>query len=325
MLKRRETLHKYHPGAHLRELLTAERPLPTIWGGTAHHAQLAEAVGFKAFGLSGSNTSTQLLGLPDAGLLTMTELVDNVRRVCNATRLPVIVDCDTGFGNAVNVVRTVDEVVRAGAAALFLEDQVSPKRCGFVKGKEVIALDEAVGKFRAACEHRDELDPSFVIIGRTDVRGAAGGSLDAVVERGKAYLEAGIDIFYAEALQTREEIRYVRAALPDCLLMVIPYSMKPPLSRQEIADLGLCLASVHIARIGATAMYDFLIDYRERGEDAWNQFSTEKEQHPLGGFGIFDLTGFPEILDLERRYLPKERLDRYDDSIGVYDPRSRKT
>jgi 2,3-dimethylmalate lyase len=325
MLKRRETLQETRPGARLRELLANEHPLPTIWGGTAHHAQLAESVGFKAFGLSGSNTSTQLLGLPDAGLLTMTELVDNVRRVCSATRLPVIVDCDTGFGNAVNVVRTVDEVIRAGAAALFLEDQVSPKRCGFVKGKEVIALDEAVGKFRAACDRRDELDPSFVIIGRTDIRGAAGGSLDEVVERGKAYLEAGIDIFYAEALQSRDEIRHVRAALPGCLFMVIPYSMNPPLTRKEIAELGLCLASAHIARIGAAAMYDFLVDYRERGEDAWNQFSAEKEQHPLGGFGIFDLTGFPEVLALERKYLPKERLERYDASIGVYDPRSRKS
>ena len=150
--------------------LLEKGPLPVagIWGGTAHHAQLAEATGFAFFGISGSNTSTQLLGLPDAGLITLTELVENTRRICQAVSIPVVVDCDTGFGNAINVCRTVDEIIRAGAASLFIEDQVAPKRCGFVKGKELVSLEEAVGKYRAACDVRDRLDPDFVIMARTD-------------------------------------------------------------------------------------------------------------------------------------------------------------
>ncbi|UCE31277.1 MAG: isocitrate lyase/PEP mutase family protein, partial [Burkholderiales bacterium] len=131
------------PSTAFRNMLSAG-PLPVvgIWGGTAHHAQLAEMAGFPFFGVSGSNVSTHVLGLPDAGLLTLTELVETTRRICQAVSIPVCVDCDTGFGNAINVVRTVHEIIHAGAASLFIEDQVAPKRCGFVKGKELIPLSE---------------------------------------------------------------------------------------------------------------------------------------------------------------------------------------
>ncbi len=307
----------------LRKLFEDSQILTTIWGATAHHAQLSQGAGFQAFGISGSNTSTHLLGLPDAGFITLTELVENVERICRAVEIPVLVDCDTGFGNAINVRRTVDSVIRAGAACLFIEDQVFPKRCGFVKGKELIPLEEAVGKYRAAADVRDELDPDFMLMARTDARGAVGGSVEEVIRRGKAYLEAGVDIFYAEALQSREEIRAVRAALPDCLLIATQYAIKPPLSRQEMIDLGLSMTGIHIARIASIAMYEFLKDYRQRGEDAYNEFTARYEGHPLAGFGIFDLTGFPQVVEWERAYLPKERLERYEQSLGVYDPRHR--
>jgi 2-methylisocitrate lyase-like PEP mutase family enzyme len=305
--------------------MLAEGPLPVvgIWGATAHHAQLVEATGFSYFGLSGSNVSTHLLGLPDAGLLTLTELVEATRRVCQAVSIPVCVDCDTGFGNAINVVRTVEEIIRAGAASLFIEDQVAPKRCGFVKGKELIPLDEAVGKYRAACDVRDRLDPDFVIMARTDARGAVGGSMDEVMRRGRAYLDAGVDVLYVEALQSREEIRAVREAFPDALLKVTPYAIDPPLTTAEMREFGLCTAGMHITRVGAIAMYDFLQRYRDGGDDVFNAYSAQHRGHPLSGFGIFDLTGFPKVEALERRYLPAERMQRYDQSIGVYDPRAR--
>ena len=310
------------PSAALRAMLKqGPLPLAGIWGSTAHHAQLAEATGFKFFGISGSNTSTHLLGLPDAGLLTLTELAENTRRICQAVSIPVLVDCDTGFGNAINVVRTVDEIIRAGAASLFIEDQVAPKRCGFVKGKEIIAIEEAVGKYRAACDVRDRLDPDFVMIARTDARGAVGGGMDEVLRRGRAYLDAGIDILYVEALQSREEIKALRAAFPDAWLKITPWAIDPPISAAEMAAFGMCVTGVHITRIGAIAMYDFLLDYRARGDDAYNEFATRNKNHPLGGFGIFDLTGFPQVMELEKRYLPAETLSRYDQSLGVYDPR----
>jgi 2-methylisocitrate lyase-like PEP mutase family enzyme len=310
------------PTTALRRMLKeGPLPIPSIAGATAHHAQLAEAAGFKLFGISGAHTSAHLLGLPDAGLITLTELVENVRRVCQSVSIPVSVDCDTGFGNAVNVVRTVDEVIRAGAAMLFIEDQVAPKRCGFVKGKELIPLEEAVGKYRAACDVRDRLDKDFVIMARTDARGAVGGGIDEVMRRGRAYLDAGVDILYVEALQSRAEIRAVREAFPDALIKVTPWAIEPPISEAESRDFRFATTSMHIAKIGAIAMYDFLLDYKKRGEDAFNEFFQGNKGHVLGGFGLFDLTGFPKVTEMEQQYLPAETMARYDQSLGVYDPR----
>jgi 2-methylisocitrate lyase-like PEP mutase family enzyme len=315
-----------NPGATLRQLFR-EGPLPLVgvWGATAHHAQLAEDVGFKFFGLSGSDLSTQILGLPDAGLLTMTELVEATRQICNAVSLPVVVDCDTGFGNAISVQRTVGEVIRAGAACLFIEDQVAPKRCGFVKGKMLISVEEAAGKIRAACAVRDEIDPEFMIMARTDARGAVGGSMEEVLVRGKAYLDAGADILYASALQSREDVRRLREAFPDALLELMPLAIDPPLSTKEVEDFRICTCGVHIARVGAILMHDFLLQYREQGEDAFNAFSAKHRNHRLGKLGLLDLTGFPKILELEQKFLPAETMARYDQSIGIYDPRPPKT
>ncbi len=307
---------------HFRKLLkTGPYPLLGVWGATAHHAQLAEATGFSHFGISGANTSTHLLGMPDAGLLTLTELVENTQRICQAVSIPVVVDCDTGFGNAINTQRTVSEIIRSGAASLFLEDQVAPKRCGFVKGKELIPLEEAAGKYRAACDMRDQLDPDFVIMARTDARGAVGGSMEEVIRRGRAYLEAGVDVLYVEALQSREEIKMVREAFPDALLKVTTYAINPGLTAKEMEEFRLCTAGIHITKIGAITMYEFLKDYAVRGNDAYNEFSEQYKDHPLGGFGVFDLTGFPRVQELERKYLPPETFERYEKSLGVYDPR----
>jgi 2-methylisocitrate lyase-like PEP mutase family enzyme len=323
MRLRRESGTKIKPSSALRRLFK-EGPLPLVgvWGATAHHAQLAENAGFKFFGLSGSDVSTQLLGLPDAGFLTLTELVNATRWVCGATSLPVVVDCDTGFGNAITVHRTTEEVILAGAACLFIEDQEAPKRCGFVKGKMLISVEEAAGKLRAACSVRDRLDPDFMIMARTDARGAVGGGMDEVIRRGKAYLEAGADIFYASALQNREELNALRTAFPDALLEVMPLATKPPLSQKEAEELRVATCGVHIGRIGAVLMHDFLREYAARGEDAVNDFANKHQGHPLNGLGLLDLTGFPHLLELEEKYLPAEMMEKYEQSIGVYDPRA---
>jgi 2-methylisocitrate lyase-like PEP mutase family enzyme len=301
-----------------RKLLESQEPHTTVFGATAHHAQLAEATGYKAFGLSGSNLSTHLLGMPDAGLSTLTELVDCTRNVCRAVRIPVLVDIDTGFGNALNVRRTVEEVIRAGAAGLFLEDQLAPKRCGWVKGKELVSLEEAVGKYRAACDVRDDLDPNFIIMARTDARTAIGGGYDEVVRRCRAYLDAGVDVLYAEALQNRDEVREIRRLFPSCPMTV---SIRPLLTDLEMREFRICTAWLHIAKVGSIAMYDFLVKYAREGRQVWEDYQLATQSHPLGGFGLFDLTGFPQLTELEKKYLPAEQLDKYEGSLGHYDPR----
>lgn len=306
----------------LRKLLQGDELLVMVMVGTANEALLAQKAGFKAIGISGASTCIQILGLPDAGFLTLTELVENVERICRAVDLPVRVDCDTGFGNAINVRRTVESVIRAGAASLFIEDQVAPKRCGFTRGKEVVSIEEAVGKYRAAVDVRNEMDPDFTIMARCDARGTVGGSVEEVIRRGKAYLEAGVDIFYPEALQSREEIKQVRKALPDCLIYASTQAIQPPLTEEEYKELGLCMAICHIFEVGSIAMYDFLVELRKRGIVAVNEFRQKARSHPLGEFGTLDLTGFPKVAEWEKKYLSSDQLKKYDSTIGVYDPRA---
>jgi 2-methylisocitrate lyase-like PEP mutase family enzyme len=255
--------------------------------------------------------------MPDAGLTTLTELVDCTRNICRAVNIPVLVDIDTGFGNALNVRRTMDEVIRAGAAGVFLEDQLAPKRCGWVKGKELVSIEEATGKYRAASDMRGELDRDFVIMARTDARTAAGGGFDEVVRRGKAYLEAGADVLYVEALQSRDEVRQIRKLFPSCPLTV---SIRPLLTDAEMAEFRVCTAWLHIAKVGAIAMYDFLAKYAREGRQVWEDYQGATEAHPLGGFGLFELTGFPQLTELEKKYLPAQ-AERYQNSLGNYDPR----
>jgi 2,3-dimethylmalate lyase len=311
--------YKDDRASELRRLLNAPGCLRTIWGACAHHAQLAQLAGFKAFGVSGSKLSSWIYGLPDAGFITQTQLVDNVRLICSSVHIPVIADADTGHGNAVQTRRTVQMLIEAGAAGCFIEDQKAPKRCGFVKGKQLISIEEAVGKYRAACDIRDELNPDFVLIARTDARGVQGGGLEETIRRAKAFAATGVDMIYAEALQSREEIRAVRAAVPDILFRATERAIEPPLTAEEKDALDLCMTSIHAANIATVAMYDFLCDLKQRGEIAMHEFDERTREHPLGGLGSFDLTGFPEVLELEKKYLPPEELEKYDGSLGLYD------
>jgi len=163
-------------------------------------ARLIEEAGFSAVYMSGFGTSAGLLGRPDVGLTSMTEMVDNARRIVDAVDLPVIADADTGYGNPINVLRTVKEYERAGVAALHIEDQVAPKKCGHMEGKQVVPVAEMVEKVRAAVDARISSD--LLIIARTDARAVEG--LDAAIERAGRYREAGADILFIEAPQSVE-------------------------------------------------------------------------------------------------------------------------
>jgi PEP phosphonomutase and related enzymes len=305
----------------LRQLIAEKEITFQVTVATAIHAQMAEAQGFKLIGASGSNFSSHVLGLPDAGMTTMTEMVENIRRIAHAVEIPLIPDVESGFGTAINVRRTVKEVILAGAAGLFLEDQTFPPRCGFSKGKTLVSIEEACGKFRAACDARDEIDPDFVIMARCDARTAVGGGIEETIRRCKAYREAGADVIYIEAPQTREEIAAVRAAV-DGPMSCSVHALKPLPSLQDLQDLGMCMTmGNHFYKAGLVAMWDLLADMKVRGLAPYNEFMGSTASHPMGSYGPFDLTGFPTVAAWEDKYLPKSAIDKYEESIGLYDPR----
>jgi 2-methylisocitrate lyase-like PEP mutase family enzyme len=305
-----------------RQLREDPRPLPWISGATPHHAQLAEAAGFRLFGISGSQAAAHIMGMPDAGLMTLTEVVDNIRRVCQSVTIPVIADCETGFGNVVNTTRAVHDFIAAGAAGFFLEDQSFPKRCGFTKGVEVIPIPEAVAKYRAACAMRDRLDPDVVVIARTDSRAAVGGSVEEVLRRCEAYLAAGADMLMVMALQSREEMRRVMEAFPDAAIYINASSVRPALTHSEYQEFSVASYNVSISKVAQIMMQRFLAEYRERGADAFNDFMAEAKAQPKDTFAYLELTGFPAVLELERKFLPEEHLSKYELSLGEYDPRA---
>ena len=178
----------------LREILKEGKSIFVPGCYNALSAKILDQVGFPAIYMTGYGTSLSLLGMPDAGLATMTEMHLNARNIANVTSSPVIADSDNGYGNAINVIRTVREYIQTGVAAIHIEDQIIPKRCGHVAGRMVIPVEEACGKYRAADYARKEIDPDFVLIARTDARGAHGGTLDDAIMRANAYLASGADI-----------------------------------------------------------------------------------------------------------------------------------
>jgi len=199
-------------------------------------ARLATQAGFEVIFVGGYSVAATALGEPDFGLLTQTEIAATARAVCAATDLPVLIDCDTGYGNAINVIRTVHEMQRAGAAGMFLEDQVWPKRCGHMRGKRVIPLDEQLAKLRAALDARANGD--LFVVARTDARAAI--DLDDAIGRGRAFRNLGVDAVFVEAPESIDELRAVARALPDVPLVanMVEHGRTPMLTRTELGELG---------------------------------------------------------------------------------------
>src|SRR3954452_23134914 len=201
--------------AALRELLADGGPVLATSGYDGLSARMIESGGFPAVYMTGFGASASLLGRPDVGLLSFAEMAGHARRLVQAVEVPVIADADDGYGNPLNVMRTVSEYEAAGVAALHIEDQVAPKRCGHMDGKDVIDAAEMVEKVRAAVEARRA--PDLVIIARTDARAVEG--LDAALERARRYRDAGADMLFVEAPESEEEVPVVAEAFPDTPLL----------------------------------------------------------------------------------------------------------
>lgn len=213
-------------------------------------AKIAARAGFEVIFITGYSLSATLLGEPDFGLLTQTEVVSAAQRICSIVETPVIVDADTGYGNAINVIRTVQDLVRSGAGGMFLEDQVWPKRCGHMRGKQVIPLDEQLNKLRAAVEARGQMD--FFIVARTDSRQALG--LDEAIKRGIAFKNAGADAVFIEAPESKEEMREIAKHVKGHLVAnMLERGVTPLMGPEELKELGFDLVVWPLAPLYSVA------------------------------------------------------------------------
>jgi 2-methylisocitrate lyase-like PEP mutase family enzyme len=299
----------------LRNLLKSGETLIVPGCYNALSAKILEKVGFPAVYMTGYGTSLSLLGMPDAGFATMTEMHANARYIANAVDVPVIADSDNGYGNALNVIRTVREYIQTGVAGIHIEDQILPKRCGHVAGRQVIPMEEAVGKYRAAADVRDREDPDFVLIARTDARGAHGGSLDEAIRRANAYLEAGADMAFVEGPTDMSEIERICKEV-EGPVFYNQTGVSPRLTPEQMNDLGIALTILPGAtmRVTLQAVYDFAVQLKERGPVAEAEFFEAFQDHPIGDFHTF--AGFDQVQAWEKLYLDPEEQKKYEDSVG---------
>ena len=289
-------------GAHknLRVLLETDRPVLAPGCYDALGARLIEEAGFPAVYMTGFGTSAGMLGRPDVGLVSMSEMVENARRIVEAVDLPVIADADTGYGNPINVLRTVREYERAGVAAIHIEDQVAPKKCGHMEGKHVVPVAEMVEKVRAAVDAR--ASSSLLIIARTDARAVEG--LDSALDRAARYREAGADVLFIEAPQSVDEIRTIAATFPSVPLLFnyAEGGKTPPIEHALLAELGYAIVIFPIGTLLAAtkAVRAVLAQIQVDGSPINILPELPRFQEFL------DFIGLPEIHELEQRYRHSE-------------------
>ena len=224
------------PGGRFRAAIEANKPLQVVGAINPYCAMMAERIGHQAVYLSGGGVANASYGLPDLGMTSLNDVLEDVRRITAATRLPLLVDIDTGWGGAFNIARTVKEMIRAGAAAVHIEDQVAQKRCGHRPNKEIVSLEEMVDRVKAAADART--DDNFFIMARTDAFAQEG--LEKAIERAQACVEAGADGIFAEAVNEEEHYRAFRAGLDVPLLAnITEFGQTPLYNKAELAEWGV--------------------------------------------------------------------------------------
>lgn len=276
-------------GARLRRAADIERPLQVAGTVNAYCALLAERAGFRAIYLSGAGVANASFGLPDLGMTTLTDVCEDVRRIAGACDLPLLVDADTGWGPAPMIARSVRELERAGAAGLHLEDQVQAKRCGHRPNKELVSKQEMSDRVKAAVDARG--DPDFVIMARTDAHASEGA--DAAIERAQAYVEAGADMIFAEALHTLAEYQAFTDALKVPVLANITEFGKTPLfSVEELRDSGvrLVLYPLSAFRAMSAAAQAVYLSIREHGTqaDMVDRMQSRAELYEILGYHEYE-------------------------------------
>jgi len=245
-------------GGQFRAAVSEEKPLQVAGAINAYTARMAEATGFRALYLSGGGVAANSLGMPDLGISTMEDVLTDVRRITDVTTLPLLVDIDTGWGSAFNIARTIRAMIRAGVGAVHMEDQVGAKRCGHRPGKELVAAGEMVDRIKAAVDART--DEGFVIMARTDA--LAGEGLKAAVERAQAYVAAGADMIFAEAVTELQQYTEFRNAVGVPILAnITEFGQTPLWTREELAGAGVdiilyCCAAYRAMNAAALRVYE---------------------------------------------------------------------
>lgn len=265
-------------------------------------AKLIERAGFKACQVSGFGLSATYLGLPDMAFLSFAEALNFSKNIIDAVNIPVMVDADTGFGNAVNAMRVTEEFIKIGAAGMNIEDQVFPKRCGHLEGKQIIPMDEMVLKIKACIEVKKKLDPDFVINARTDAIAVSG--VEEAIKRGNAYAEAGADLIFIEAPRTREDIirlvKEIQAPISINLFDAVSGGKTPLIDIDELKEMGVARVSIPVGPLFAAVKG--MINYLDVIKDG----IAEGRNDLVVPFAEFkELVGFNKYRELEKKFLPE--------------------
>ncbi|MBI2312080.1 MAG: methylisocitrate lyase [Betaproteobacteria bacterium] len=287
------------PGARFRAALAAEKPLQVVGAINAYSARMAEHVGYKALYLSGGGVAAGSLGLPDLGISTLDDVLTDVRRITDVTDLPLLVDADTGFGSAFNIARTVKSMIKFGAAAVHIEDQVQAKRCGHRPGKAIVSRDEMVDRIKAAVDART--DPNFVIMARTDALAVEG--LNAAIDRAWACAEAGADMIFPEAMTDLAMYRkFADAVKVPVLANITEFGSTPLYTREELGQAGVALVLYPLSAFRAMSQAALKVYEAIRRE------GTQKSVVPLmqTRAELYDFLGYHEFEDKLDRLFEKE-------------------
>jgi methylisocitrate lyase len=276
-------------GQRLRTAVKQERPLQVVGAVNAYTALLAEKAGFKALYLSGAGVANASFGLPDLGITSLNDVCEDVRRITSATDLPLLVDADTGWGAAFNIARTTADLIKSGAAGMHLEDQVQAKRCGHRPGKALVSMVEMVDRLKAAVDSR--VDSSFVIMARTDAHAVEGQQ--AALDRAQAYVEAGADMIFAEALTTLAEYRqFTQTIKVPVLANLTEFGKTPLFTVAEMAEAGVSLALYPLSafRAMSQAALSVYAEIRSKGtqQGVVDRMQTRTELYEVLGYHEYE-------------------------------------
>ena len=281
--------HPSSAGRRFRDALAIENPLQIVGTINAYSALMAERVGFRAIYLSGGGVANASYGLPDIGMTTLNDVLEDVRRITSRTELPLLVDADTGWGNAFMIAKTIRQMIRAGAAGVHIEDQVQAKRCGHRPNKEIVSTAEMVDRMKAAADAKTDLD--FVLMARTDAAAVEG--LDGSIERARRYAEAGADMIFAEALTELNQYRkFANAVDVPVLANITEFGKTPLYTIEELKDAGISLVLYPLSafRAMSAAALNVYETLRREGtqKDAVHTMQTRAELYEFLGYHEYE-------------------------------------